>query len=88
MQNLIVEQIRDGVVALRKPTNIVYHPMTLDEFHCLKHNIILHKKNKGVSLAILNDGRNVNGDTIQMVQIDLAKSDAEALIKELQVMIQ
>lgn len=88
MQDLIVEQVRDGVVVLRKPTDTVYYPMTLDEFHCLQHNIILHKKNEGVSLAIRNDGRNVSGNTIQTIQIELAKSDVETLIKELQTIIQ
>lgn len=87
MTQLVVERVRDGVVAIRKPTDTIYHPNTLDEFHCLKHNIILHKNSEGVSMAIRNDGRNVNGDTIQMIEVDLNKEEARALIEELQAMI-
>lgn len=88
MTQLVIERVRDGVVALRKPADTIYHPNTLDEFHCLKHNIFLHKNEEGVSMAIRNDGRDVNGETINMIQVELSKEDATALIKELQFMIQ
>lgn len=87
MHKLVPDQVREGVIALRKPSNTVYHPMTLHEFRCLKHNIFLHKKEDGVSITIRNDGRNIHGESVQMAQVDLTKSDVRVLIEELQALI-